>query len=99
MTYKYVGLYVPKSFGDIIDSVRNDFGRIDDRTVQKSIRFLIDVRSVASLGSSAWAPARLRSVHQPGFYIRYDSPRLWQRDGLRDLMDVVAEHASTSGMG
>ena len=97
-TYQHVGLYVPRPFGDIIDSVRSDFGSVDDRTVQKSIRFLVDARAVASLGSTAWAPERLRSANQPGWYIRYDSPRLWQRDGLRDLMGVVAD-GSSNGEG
>lgn len=93
-TYQHVGVHVPRPFGEIIDAVRGDFGSVDDRTVQKSIRFLVDVRAVASLGSTAWAMERLRSNNQPGWYIRYDSPRLWQRDGLRDLMNVVAEQGS-----
>lgn len=96
LTYQHITQWVPRSFGDVLDAVRSDLGSIHDRTVQKGIRLLVDARLVASLGSSAWAPDRLRSDGQPGWYIRYDSPKLWTTDGLRDLMDVVAENGSPS---
>lgn len=95
LTYQHITQWVPRSFGDVLDAVRSDMGSIHDRTVQKGIRLLVDARLVASLGSSAWAPERLRSDGQPGWYIRYDSPKLWTTDGLRDLMDVVAENGSS----
>lgn len=96
LTYQHITQWVPRSFGDVLDAVRSDLGSIHDRTVQKGIRLLVDARLVASLGSSAWEPDRLRSTGQPGWYIRYDSPKLWTTDGLRDLMDVVAENGSPS---
>lgn len=96
LTYQSVTQWVPRSFGEILDAVRSDLGSIHDRTVQKGIRLLVDARLIASLGSSAWESDRLRSYGQPGWYIRYDSPKLWTRDGLRDLMDVVAENGSPS---
>lgn len=96
LTYQHITQWVPRSFGDVLDAVRSDLGSIHDRTVQKGIRLLVDARLVASLGSSAWARERLRSDGQPGWYIRYDSPKLWTSDGLRDLMDVVAENGSPS---
>lgn len=96
LTYEHITQWVPRSFGDVLDAVRADMGSVHDRTVQKGIRLLVDARLVASLGSSAWAPDRLRSDGQPGWYIRYDSPKLWSPGGLRDLMDVVAENGSPS---
>lgn len=96
LTYQHITQWVPRSFGDVLDAVRSDLGSIHDRTVQKGIRLLVDARLVASLGSSAWEPERLRSYGQPGWYIRYDAPKLWTTDGLRDLMDVVAENGSPS---
>ena len=96
LTYESITQYVPKSFGDILDAVRGALGTIHDRTVQKGIRLLVDARLIASLGSSAWEPERLRSYAQPGWYIRYDSPKLWQRGGLSDLMDVVGDNGSPS---
>jgi len=94
LTYQHVTQWVPRPFGDVLDAVRADLGSIHTRTVQRSIRLLVDARLVASLGSSAWKPDRLRSFGQPGWYIRYDSPKLWTKDGLRDLMNVVAENAA-----
>lgn len=96
LTYQHITQWVPKSFGDILDAVRSDMGSIHDRTVQKGIRLLVDARLVASLGSAAWEPDRLRSFAQPGWYIRYDSPKLWTPDGVRDLMDVVGDNGSPS---
>ncbi len=88
-----MGTYVPVSFADIWSRVCHDWGSVTDRSVQRALRALIDDRQIASLGSAAWAPCHNRSHDQPGFYLRYDSPRLWQPNGLRDLLQVVADCA------
>jgi hypothetical protein len=92
-TYAAIGLRVPKPFAEVWQTVVNDYGAITDRGVQRALRVLVDQRRVASLTHAEMAPATRRApnVRAPGFYIRYDSPRLWSPGGLRDLMTVAAD--------
>lgn len=89
----HIGSYVPIAFADLWTRVRDDYGSVSDRSVQRALLALLAERSVASLGSAAWAAQHQRSTDSPGFYIRYDSPKLWSPGGLRDLMSVVADNA------
>lgn len=90
ITYGHVGAYVPTPFAVLYQAVINDFGTVSDRSVQRALRVLIDERRVASLGDITQNP-RTRA---PGWYVRYDSPKLWRPGGLRDLMSVAAEKAT-----
>lgn len=92
-TYAAVGTYVPRAFREIHQTVIDDYGSITDRGVQRALRVLVDRRQVASLSSGLTPAWQLRdqTVRPPGFYLRYDSPKLWVRGGLRDLMATVAE--------
>lgn len=96
---RHVGYYVPTSFAEVWDRVNHDYGPVADRSIQRALRFLIEDRQVASLGSAAWARDHQRSGDQPGFYLHYDSPKLWKADGLADLMGVVATLAQTGEGG
>lgn len=91
VTLKHVGSYVPIAFNDLWHRVVHDYGSVTDRSVQRAVAALISDRRVASLSSSAWSVEHQRSFDSPGWYLRYDSPRLWQADGIQDLMSVVAE--------
>jgi len=92
ITYGHVGEYVPTPFAMLHRAVIDDFGVVSDRSVQRALRVLIDARRVASLGDITQNP-RTRA---PGWYVRYDSPKLWRRGGLRDLVSVAMERAVDS---
>jgi hypothetical protein len=95
-TFNAIGNYVPRSFDELRNAVRNDYGGISDRGIQRALRVLIDRRQVASLTSSWVTPATRRAAHiqPPGFYIRYDSPKLWTPSGFKDLMSVVGDRST-----
>lgn len=100
VTYAAIGTYVPTSFGELYRAVVDEYGSLAERSVQRAVRALVDARQVASL-SSAWvsrAVLRNPRVNPPGWYLRYDSPKLWSASGLRDLMAVVADR-QTEGLG
>lgn len=90
VTMAHIGSYTPRSFRDLYQAVVDDFGAISDRSVQRALSVLVRDRHVASLGATGWLP---RARKPAGWYIRYDSPKLWTTDGLRDLMSVVADQS------
>lgn len=98
ITYSAVGQYVPTAFSELVRCVSGEYGKITDRSVQRALRALIDERRVASLCSAWLSRESLRNprVKPPGWYIRYDSPKLWRKGGLHDLMSVVADHQTDS---
>lgn len=89
--YVAVSDHVPRSFREIYYAVINDYGEITTRGVNRALVALISHRKVASLTNPWWSSDRQRSEYHPGWYIRYDSPKLWRAGGLRDLLRVVAE--------
>jgi hypothetical protein len=96
VTYTHVGTYVPTPFVELHRAVVDDFGATTERNVQRALRVLIDERHVASLANSLIPLAKQRNprIKPPGWYVRYDSPKLWRPGGLRDLMSVAAEKAT-----
>lgn len=96
VTYAHTGTFVPTPFAELHQAVIDDYGDVTDRNVQRALRILIDERRVASLSNSMASRATQRNprVRPPGYYIRYDSPKLWRPGGLRDLLAVAADRAS-----
>ncbi|HEX7094665.1 MAG TPA: hypothetical protein VF183_02200, partial [Acidimicrobiales bacterium] len=88
LTFAQVTLRTPKTFQQIYRDVIDDFGTISERSVYRAVRELRNDRRIALI-----VPAGSRAVvHLEGIrgaYVRYDSPLLWQRDGLRSLMDLT----------
>lgn len=92
VAYAHIGGYVPVPIADLHQAVIDDFGSVSVRAVQRAVRVLVGDRRVASIGDSMlpYAAQRNPRIRPPGWYIRYDSPKLWKPGGLRDLMSVVA---------
>lgn len=87
-----VGSRVPVAFADVYEAARDTYSAaLSERSTQRAISLLVDARQVASIGGAVWTSARLRTNASSGWYIRYDSPKLWRPGGLRDLMSVVAQ--------
>lgn len=92
VVFRTIGRHVPVPFADIYESAVNAYStRLSERSTQRALALLLTSRQVAAIGDATWAPSRQRTAAVPGYYIRYDSPKLWSRDGLRDLMSVVAQ--------
>lgn len=100
VVFHAVGHYVPTSFADVYSAARDTYGaRLSERNTQRALALLIQARQVASIGDSTWAPARQRTNAVSGYYLRYDSPKLWRAGGLRDLMSVVAQADDERAVG
>lgn len=93
-----VGHHVPTAFADIYSIAVDEYsGRVSERSTQRALAVLMAARQVVSVGSASWSPQRQRSAALSGHYIRYDSPKLWRPNGLRDLMSVVAQSDEPMG--
>lgn len=90
-TYAAISDRIPRSFREICNHVFNDYGGVTTRGVNRALEALTINRKVASLTNPWWPVHRQRSEFHPGWYVRYDSPKLWQPGGFRDLLRVVAE--------
>jgi hypothetical protein len=96
ITLEQVSSRVPKTFGQIFTDVYDEYGSITDRNVRVALRELRDAREVAFIvPSGSQGAAHTEGVR--GAYLRYDSPLLWRRDGLVDLMDLVQEMTGSDG--
>lgn len=92
VVFRAIGHNVPLPFSDIHDAALHTYsGKLSERSTQRALALLMTARQVASIADASWEPARQRTRAVPGWYIRYDSPKLWTRAGLRDLMSVVAQ--------
>lgn len=89
--YDAVRSNVPRASMDIYHDVIHSYGSVDRRWVIESLRVLVTERRVASLANPWLSKSLQRSPQQSGWYVRYDSPKLWRPDGFRDLQRVVAE--------
>ncbi len=92
VVFDAVGHYVPTAFADIYSFAVDQYGgRVSERSTQRALAVLMAARQVVAVGCASWTPQRQRSAALSGHYIRYDSPKLWRPNGLRDLMSVVAQ--------
>lgn len=92
VVFDAVGHNIPTPFADVYGFAVDTYGgRVSERSTQRALSTLIAARQVVSIGCASWSPQRQRSTALSGYYIRYDSPKLWRPDGLRDLMSVVAQ--------
>lgn len=90
ITYEMISDRVPKTFAQIYTDVLDEYGSITTRNVNVALAELRESREVAFIVPSG----SQRVVHTDGVrgaYIRYDSPLLWQSDGLSGLMELVHE--------
>lgn len=90
ITLEAVSARIPKTFAQIYTDVLDEYGSITSRNVNVALATLRDAREIAFIVPNG----SQHVVHTSGVrgaYIRYDSPLLWQRDGLVNLMDVVHE--------
>lgn len=95
VTLGFVHYHVPRSIQDIHDDVLSNYGDVSLRSTQRAVAQLTSARLVASISE---APRAYTSPStSSGWYIRYDSPKLWSRDGLRDLIDLVADSNEDRG--
>lgn len=90
-TYIAISDRVPRRFTEVCDLVFNDYGNVSSRYVHHALRELVDHRKVASIAHPWWPPELQRQDKCSGFYVRYNSPALWN-GGLRGLMSAVADH-------
>lgn len=89
--YAAVPENTPRSSMDVYHTVINSYGSVARRWVIGALSALTRSRRIASL-TNPWLPKELqRSMQQTGWYVRYDSPKLWRPDGFRDLLRIVAE--------
>lgn len=91
ITLAAVSHRVLKPFGVIYTDVLDDYGTISESAVYRALADCVDLRSVAAVAP----PGVTDRLRKGGFaragYIRFDSPLLWQRDGLVGLMEQASE--------
>ncbi len=89
LIYESISDRVLKPFASIYDDVCRNYGALNPRRAHRALRNLVDANQVAVVIPSKWAK-RMRERHNHrgvcGGYIRYDSPLLWQPDGLPTLI-------------
>jgi hypothetical protein len=86
-----------KSFQQVFHTVIDDYGSLKPRTIYRALAELQVRRLVAMVvpsgsidklrGISFHPDGRVKTGFVKGGYIRYDSPLLWQRDGLYTLIE------------
>lgn len=89
MVLEVVSDRVLKPFSSIYDEVLNTYGSLSQRRAYRALYNLVETNKVAVVIPSKWGE-RIRQRRNCrgacGGYIRYDSPLLWQPDGLRVLI-------------
>lgn len=95
LTLEAVSARVPKTAAQIYTDVLDEYGSITTRNVNVALAELRTMREIAFI-VPAGSQHAVRTDGVRGAYIRYDSPLLWQPDGLRDLMDIVQEMTGES---
>lgn len=85
LTYAAVNHRIGRTFTAIYRDVLDDYGKVTERSVYRAVSALRDERKIALV-----VPRGMRTVaHREGLqgvYVRYDSPLLWQPDGLAEIM-------------
>ena len=94
MVYDAISDRVLKPFSAVYDEVIRSYGTLNPRRAHRALRNLVEANRVAVVIPSKWAERmRDRRNHRGvcGGYIRYDSPLLWQPDGLPTLISQADE--------
>lgn len=87
--YGAVDSRMVKPFSRVLTDVLHDYGSLKERTVYRALHELQLRRQVALVVPSGSSDHLRRHGFVKGCYIRYDSPLLWEPDGIHTLFEQV----------
>jgi hypothetical protein len=85
--YAAVSDRVLRRFSEIYNLVVEDYGSCKSRTVHRAIAALIENRQIIVVAPSQSVEKVRTGRFVRGGYVRYDSPLLWEPDGLATLVE------------